>query len=688
MSLPSMFRRSRRRSAVLIATALVVGSTFTFDGGSAGAAEQSAAAAASSKAAAVALPGLAVTQLVTGLNLPWDLTFTPDGTMLFDQRSGIIRARLPSGVIRQVAANLSDLWVSGETGLMGMVVDPDFAKNRQFYTCQGHVGPTDVRVIKWTINAAYTAATRVGAPVVTGIGTSSGRHGGCRLRFDNSHNLYIGTGDAAIGTNPQNLQVLNGKVLRVTTSGAPAPGNPFLSSTNAKTRLIYTYGHRNVQGLALRPGTNQMWSVEQGTYRDDEVNILTAGKNYGYNPVPKKAGDPSYNESVLMTDPALPNVQAAVYSTGDPTLALSGGTFLSGAAWGSLNGAFVAAALKDTSLRALTLTAGGSLVSQQSIPQLDNAYGRLRSPQLGPDGALYIATGDGDGQDQILRVSPVRSPGDAACVNDKPALPSPVAAVTAGGHTLAFVVATDHSVRFRDVDAASTSFTNLGGKVLYGPTVVSWDGQQRLDVFATGVNHNVYHKWRIGSKWSAWENLGFQSTASPAVFSTGSRLLSVFARGTDGALWTRHYDGRQWLAWSRLGGGLSGAPAATGGTDPRVGLRGTNGYLYQMHFNAAGRPTAGFVFAGYGICSAPGLAGSSPFQSIAYVRSNLTTDVRQNGITYPLGGGVLGAVALIPGTTPFGFAAFGRGGSKNLFMFDARKGVVGAGWRNLGGILL
>jgi hypothetical protein len=160
----------------------------------------------------------------------------------------------------------------------------------------------------------------------------------------------------------------------------------------------------------------------------------------------------------------------------------------------------------------------------------------------------------------------------------------------------------------------------------------------------------------------------------------------VFARGTDGALWTKSFDGI-WHAWSRLGGGLSSSPTAAGGTDPRVGVRGTNGYLYQMHINAGGRPATGFVSAGYGICSAPGLAGSSPLQSVAYVRSDRTTDVRMNGIAYPLGGIVLGSVAMLPGTSPLGFAAFGRGSNSNLYMFDARNGVVGAGWKNLGGIL-
>ncbi len=170
-------------------------------------------------------------------------------------------------------------------------------------------------------------------PVVSGISVGrDGWHRGCRLRRDDSKNLYVATGDESTGTAPQDRTSLNGKVLCVTKSGARASGNPFLVSTNSNTRLIFTYGHRNVQGLSLRRGTNEMWSVEQGTGRDDEVNRLVAGRNYGYNPVP------GYNESVPMTDTSLPNAKAAVFTTGSPTLALSGGTWLTGPAWGRWSG--------------------------------------------------------------------------------------------------------------------------------------------------------------------------------------------------------------------------------------------------------------------------------------------------------------------------------------------------------------
>ena len=234
----------------------------------------------------IAPPNLRVATLVSGLSIPWDIAFTPDGTMLFTQRAGVLSSRLADGTVQTIDADFGDLFASGETGLMGIVVDPAFVSNRRFYTCQGHTGP-EIQVIAWTLNAAYTQATRVADPLVGGLPASSDRHGGCRLRFGPEGYLWIATGDAASGTLPQDLTSLGGKVLRVDAStGAGAPTNPFAPSR------VYTYGHRNVQGLALRPGTSQMWSVEHGPSVDDEINRLVAGRNYGWNPVP------GYNESV------------------------------------------------------------------------------------------------------------------------------------------------------------------------------------------------------------------------------------------------------------------------------------------------------------------------------------------------------------------------------------------------------
>ena len=340
-------------------------------------------------------PKLLVSTLVSGLSIPWDLAFTPDGTLLFTQRAGVLSARLSNGTVETIDAELGDLFANGETGLMGIVVDPDFASNRRFYTCQGHTGP-EVQVIAWTIDAAYTTATRVADPLVGGIpAATGGRHGGCRLRFGPEGYLWIATGDAASGTVPQDLSSLGGKVLRVDSStGAGAPANPFASSPR-----IYTYGHRNVQGLALRPGTSRMWSVEHGPSVDDEINLLVAGRNYGWDPVP------GYNEAVSMTNLVkFPEAIEAKWSSGSPTLAPSGGIFLEGEQWGVWEERLAVATLKDRKLRLFEFTPDGELVSQVVVPELDGAFVRLRTPMMGPDGALYVTTSNGGGNDRILRI--------------------------------------------------------------------------------------------------------------------------------------------------------------------------------------------------------------------------------------------------------------------------------------------
>ena len=344
-------------------------------------------------------PGIQVTTLVSGLSIPWDIAFTPDGTMLFTQRAGVLSSRLPAGAVHTITADFSDLYVAGEVGLMAIVVDPGFASNRRFYTCQSHTGP-GVQVIAWTIDTAYTTATRVADPLVGGLPTAS-THGGCRLRFGPQGYLWIATGDGRTGTVPQDLDSLGGKILRVNAmTGAGAPGNPFPDAP-----LVYTYGHRNVQGLALRPGTSQMWSVEHGPEFDDEINLLTAGGNYGWDPVP------GYDQSVPMTDLVkFPGAVEARWSSGSSTRATSGGIFLEGARWGVWEGRLAVATLKDRKLRLFEFTPQGALVSQVIVSEFDGTYGRLRTPMLGPNGALYVTTSNGGGADLILRVGENRPP--------------------------------------------------------------------------------------------------------------------------------------------------------------------------------------------------------------------------------------------------------------------------------------
>ena len=234
------------------------------------------------------------------------------------------------------------VWASGETGLMGLAIDPDFADNRRFYTCTGGnpQGTHDVRILVWRMNPSATRASYEGA-LISGFPTTSGRHGGCRLLILDNGALLVGTGDAATGTNPQDKTSLGGKTLmldRVT--GAPWPDNPFVDAANKRQRYVHTFGHRNVQGLAQR-ADGTLWSAEHGPDRDDEVNLLRNGGDYGWNPVP------GYNESVPMTDQGLPGQQIeAAWSSGSPTVATSGASFVAGKRWGWYDGTLAVAALK------------------------------------------------------------------------------------------------------------------------------------------------------------------------------------------------------------------------------------------------------------------------------------------------------------------------------------------------------
>jgi aldose sugar dehydrogenase len=354
------------------------------------------------------VPALDVTVLLDDLDHPWDVAEAPDGTLLLDERGGGLTVVRPDGDVRSLDADLDDLFAEGETGLMGLVLDPAFADNRRFYTCQGveEDGGAEIQVIAWTVDPGWTAATRVADPLLGDIPVNerSGRHGGCRPRFDPTGQLLVGTGDNAAGSNAQDLGTLAGKVLRIDPmTGQPSAGNPFLDADDPTTRLIWSYGHRNVQGIAVQPGTEQVYTVEQGSARDDEVNRSVAGANYGWDP---DGSDGDYDESVPMTDLAIPGAVAAVWSSGDPTIATSGATFLDGAQWAGYEGVLLVGVQKDTGVLGLRIDDTGRLLEQFRVPELEDSYGRVRSPVLGQDGALYLTTDNGDGEDQLLKVTP------------------------------------------------------------------------------------------------------------------------------------------------------------------------------------------------------------------------------------------------------------------------------------------
>jgi glucose/arabinose dehydrogenase len=293
-----------------------------------------------------------------------------------------------------------DLLVASEAGMMSTELAPDFTTSRRVFVCFASTTGPDVRIARLTLAPGYESVT-ARTDIVTGIPVNPvgelGRHSGCRLRFGPDGYLWVGTGDAAVGTNPQDPTSLGGKVLRVDQDGNGAPGNagpPF-------DPRIQSWGHRNVQGITFRG--DQAFGIEQGTGCDDEVNRLVVG-NYGWDPVPRAPGDPAYDEYTPMTDLVrYPNAIRASWSSGCPTIATAGGIFLYGDAWGTWNGGLVLAALKGTQLRCIHLSDDGWSTVNQSIAVTDK--GRLRTPTVGPDLALYVTTSNGL-TDQILRITP------------------------------------------------------------------------------------------------------------------------------------------------------------------------------------------------------------------------------------------------------------------------------------------
>lgn len=253
------------------------------------------------------------------------------------------------------------------------------------------------RVVRWTL-ANDQRSLRRDADIVTGIpyGWHIGSgHSGGRIRFGPDGYLYItaGDGDSGLadqGHAAQNGQSLGGKVLRVDRQGKAAAGNPRLAGFDAR---IFTYGHRNPQGLAFRPRDGLAYSVEHGPLRDDEVNLLTPGANFGWDPLFFGPGRARLKDPPMTDLEKFPEARPAVWSSGAPAVAPSGATFISNRGtvdWKDWDGALAIALLKGRSLLLLFLDDADRV--QKSVTVLADQKTRLRSVAEGPDGALYITT--------------------------------------------------------------------------------------------------------------------------------------------------------------------------------------------------------------------------------------------------------------------------------------------------------
>jgi len=341
--------------------------------------------------AAGTAPRLVATVVRSGLAVPWDLAFAPDGRMFVTERVGnvLIYASAEPGAPQ--LANVfpvPNINATGEAGLMSIELDPGFASNTLLYVCASVTdgGQWLNQVLRYRMNGNTPVFD--GYVIRTGMRANS-NHDGCRIRFGPDGKLWVTMGDAGDLANGQNPNVLNGKVLRVNGDGTIPADNPIMPGASGRT-AVYTMGNRNPQGLTFEPGTDRVIEVEHGDNTDDEINILRAGANYGYPVCRGPCGDPRF------VDPA--------WTSGNVTLATSGADFARGVQWGAYDGSLFVAQLKESDLRRFTFA--GAVATQRDI-FFDGTYGRIRTVRQGPDGSLYLTTSNGSA-DRVLRITPAQ----------------------------------------------------------------------------------------------------------------------------------------------------------------------------------------------------------------------------------------------------------------------------------------
>ena len=401
-----------------------------------------AASALAFGAPAVAAPSLGSTTVLSGLDNPWDMAFLPDGAMFFTEKCKGLSVRLPSGEINKLhgmrgsegyASADDDLFCEGQAGMMGVAIDPAFDENRRIYvySTSSLTEPGSNRLMRFVVNDDLTAVSDR-TDIIDDIPYKPkasdhpfggpGAHNGGRIRFHPGDGfLYVTTGDTHNGVVPQSPTLMGGKVLRIDTDGNAAPGN---GAPDGFDPRIFTYGHRNVQGIAFRPGDGAVVIAEHGPWHSDEITVLRPGGNGGWDPRPNMAGrddcpdnycgyspnqmegmDPAERAAFMpMTDfETYPDAMPPAWNNNGLSQGTGSAAFLEGDQWGDWEGSMVVGIMGigfggtpvGQRIDVVALAEDGMSAEVVEMP-LPMPSGRFRSVVLGPDGALYTATDEGE----------------------------------------------------------------------------------------------------------------------------------------------------------------------------------------------------------------------------------------------------------------------------------------------------
>jgi glucose/arabinose dehydrogenase len=341
----------------------------------------------------------------TGLEQPWSLAFLPGGRILVSERPGRLRIVSSEGVLSPSVEGVPAVHAIRDRspGLLDVALDRGHAHNQTIYFC--YVEPVD--------GGGRTAVARAKLldgqpPRLDGLRTIFRANGpagveasfGCRLLQTFDGNLFVAIGDFDHWHEAQNLGSHLGKIVRIDPDGFAPPDNPFLNRPGALPE-IWSYGHRNPQGLAIHPGTGKLWSHEHGRRGGDEINIIEPGKNYGWPVIGYGTG---YDGTKIHTGSHRDGMEQPVKHW-EPSIAPSGMAFYTGAMFPLWRKSLFIGALAGRMLVRLELDDEGRVVDEERL--LGELNERIRDVRQGPDGALWLLTANDAGR--LLRVSPVSS---------------------------------------------------------------------------------------------------------------------------------------------------------------------------------------------------------------------------------------------------------------------------------------
>jgi aldose sugar dehydrogenase len=339
-----------------------------------------------------------VVPYVRGLDTPWSIAFLPNGDMLVTEKAGRLRVVRNGTLVAQPISGTPQVLSTGQGGLLEVLPHPRFNDNRWLYLTYSKSGPqgNTTALARGKLDANGSGLTEVKDVFVADAWSMGPIHFGSKLAWGRDNMLYMTVGERNERDRAQRLTDHAGKILRLTEEGTAAPGNPFMGRTDAKPE-IYTYGNRNLQGLAVHPDTGALWETEHGPQGGDELNLVAAGKNYGW---PVVTLGREYTGEVIAAQPAREGMEQPVIFWA-PSIGLSGMAFYTGDRLPGWKGNLFLGGLSGQYLQRVVFNDRGVHGREPIIPDLRL---RIRDVRQGPDGFLYLAVDSPQGG--ILRIEP------------------------------------------------------------------------------------------------------------------------------------------------------------------------------------------------------------------------------------------------------------------------------------------